>query len=134
MQQSVLVFTLLPARTRDSAEVGGQEVRAVVDCDQVGGHREDGEHVADDDLAVEAVQLGHAAVDHEGEGEEDAADQSEVSTAVRDQARAVIGHLTAPLTVFRSRSLATCSSRQLAAGAESSLTFLYTTCSRGPQF
>ena len=82
MQQSVLVFNLLPARTRDSAEVGWQEVRAVVDCDQVGGHREDGEHVADDDLAVEAVQLGHAAVDHEGEGEEDAADQSEVSTAV----------------------------------------------------
>ena len=63
------------AHTRDSAEVGWQEVRAVVDCDQVGGHREDGEDVADDDLAVEAVQLGHAAVDHEGEGEEDAADQ-----------------------------------------------------------
>ena len=40
------------------------------------------DNVADDDLAVEAVQLGHAAVDHEGEGEEDAADQSEVSTAV----------------------------------------------------
>ena len=62
--------------------MGWQHVRAVVDHDQVGGHREDGEDVADDDLAVEAVQLGHAAVDHEGEGEEDAADQSEVSTAV----------------------------------------------------
>ena len=48
----------------------------VVDNEDVGGGEEDGGDVADDDLAVEVVQLGDGAVDDEGDQQEEAGDAS----------------------------------------------------------
>ena len=48
----------------------------VVDHEDVGGGEEDGGDVADDDLAVEVVQLGDGAVDDEGDQQEEAGDAS----------------------------------------------------------
>ena len=48
----------------------------VVDNEDVGGGKEDGGDVADDDLAVEVVQLGDGAVDDEGDQQEEAGDAS----------------------------------------------------------
>ena len=49
---------------------------AVVDQDQVGGQEEDGHHVADDNLAVDVVQLWHHHVHQESHHQEDAADDA----------------------------------------------------------
>ena len=49
---------------------------AVVDQDQVGGQEEDGHHVADDNLAVDVVQLWHHDVHQESHHQEDAADDA----------------------------------------------------------
>ena len=48
----------------------------VVDDEDVGGGEEDGGDVADDDLAVEVVQLGDGTVDDEGDQQEEAGDAS----------------------------------------------------------
>ena len=48
----------------------------VVDDEDVGGGEEYGGDVADDDLAVQVVQLGDGAVDDEGDEEEEARDGS----------------------------------------------------------
>ena len=48
----------------------------VVDDEDVGGGEEDGGHVADDDLAVQVVQLRDRAVDDESDKEEEAGDGS----------------------------------------------------------
>ena len=48
----------------------------VVDNEDVGGGEEDGGHIADDDLAVQVVELGHRAVDNESDAQEEAGDGS----------------------------------------------------------
>ena len=48
----------------------------VVDDEDVGGGEEYGGDIADDDLAVQVVQLGDGAVDDEGDEEEEARDGS----------------------------------------------------------
>ena len=48
----------------------------VVDDEDVGGGEEDGGHVADDDLAMQVVQLRDRAVDDESDEEEEAGDGS----------------------------------------------------------
>ena len=46
----------------------------VVDQEEVGGGQDDGGDVADDDTAVEVVELGHGHVHGEGDEEKDARD------------------------------------------------------------
>ena len=51
-------------------------MRAVVDQHQVGRQEEDGDDVAEDNLAVEIVQLGHQDIHQECDDQEDAADDT----------------------------------------------------------
>ena len=48
----------------------------VVDNEDVGSGEEDGGHVADDDLAMQVVQLRDGAVDDESDKQEEAGDGS----------------------------------------------------------
>ena len=50
-----------------------QSVRAVVDEDEVGGQEQDGDHIADDDLAVKTVELRNRDIHEECDDQEYAA-------------------------------------------------------------
>lgn len=62
------------AVAEDLADNVRKGVGEVVDNENVGGEEEDSGDVAEHDLAVEVVELGHGDVDDEGDEEEDAGD------------------------------------------------------------
>ena len=51
--------------------------RDIVDSEEVGGHQDGTDHIAQDDLAVGVAKLGDGDVDDEGDGEAHQADDAE---------------------------------------------------------